>query len=367
MTTLKESTNKYSALAELLKHRIETGVLKPGDRLPSFTEMRTEFGATPTTVERVHDLLDRQGLIHREKRRGVFVSEPSAQIPLQTIGLLYTAFSDELDLYLVELLRGMQATAREHNYEILILNSPESARREKADGVVVYRTPTETLQAGIHQIDKPTTPSWLPGGLPCVAVLAQVDGVATVVYDEYRGIREAMGYLRSQGHERIAYLVDMVSRLRIAGYKDTLWETGIASDPRWIRHVIIAGPVKSYEEAGYETMRQWFKEDWEELGCTAILAQNDETALGVIDALEQAGYSVPGQVSVVGFDGLEGRGRRGDRLTTIEVPLRDMGALSVELLMQQIQKTSTQVATVMLPTTFRIGESTGPAPVSKGE
>ena len=88
-TKAVSSTPKYRALAESLRLRIASGDLKPGDRLPSFAEMRAQQGITQPTMERAHALLERDGLIRREQGRGTFVLDPAAPpAPSRSLSLM---------------------------------------------------------------------------------------------------------------------------------------------------------------------------------------------------------------------------------------------------------------------------------------
>lgn len=64
----------------------------------------------------------------------------------------------------------------------------------------------------------------------------------------------------------------------------------------------------------------------------ALVCANDETALGFLDVLVGAGYRVPGDVAVTGFDGIDGARTSSPRLTTVEQPMTDLGRLGVEIL-----------------------------------
>src|SRR5215216_4363601 len=70
-----ESKLKYLQLEEELRRQIESGALRPGDRLPSHAELHARYGMTRPTVDRAHALLEQKGLITRLHRRGVFVAE----------------------------------------------------------------------------------------------------------------------------------------------------------------------------------------------------------------------------------------------------------------------------------------------------
>ena len=68
------SDSRYVLLADFIRKRIKNGELVPGDRLPSFQSMRDEYGVAQGTIEKAHSLLEREGLISRHRRKGVFVN-----------------------------------------------------------------------------------------------------------------------------------------------------------------------------------------------------------------------------------------------------------------------------------------------------
>jgi DNA-binding GntR family transcriptional regulator len=84
---LGKAVPKYLHIYEDLHRQIQTGALKPGDRLPSFSELRTACDAMPATVDRAYARLERENLVTRQARRGVFVAERSASFT-GNIGLI---------------------------------------------------------------------------------------------------------------------------------------------------------------------------------------------------------------------------------------------------------------------------------------
>jgi LacI family transcriptional regulator len=105
-------------------------------------------------------------------------------------------------------------------------------------------------------------------------------------------------------------------------------------------------------------MQQWLREGWAKLDCTAIVTQNDSTAIGVIKALREAGYRVPLDVSVTGYDN-SGEDTNFDiKLTTIHVPLEDIAQKAVRLLNEFTRHSSEDVGKINFPTHIVKGEST---------
>src|SRR5690606_6745856 len=120
---------------------------------------------------------------------------------------------------------------------------------------------------------------------------------------------------------------------RLAGYRDALQAAGIEPVHEWTR-TLAGTPSVDLRQTGYESTRSWLQDDWHELACTALLSHNDEAAIGAIEAFTERGLSVPEQVSVVGFDGTEMSEYSRPRLTTVEVPLREIGKTAMELLLR---------------------------------
>lgn len=165
------------------------------------------------------------------------------------------------------------------------------------------------------------------------------------------------------GHRRIAYLIssdyDSISRQRLAGYYAALEEAGINRSKAWVRSLKRDPQKENYRSAGERAQTQWLREDWFKLGCTALLAHNDEVANGVIRAFHLSGVSVPEGVSVTGFDGLSASEKSVSDLTTVQVPLQEVGATAVRILARQVQNSAgDRIEKVLLPIRLEAGSST---------
>ena len=115
--------------------------------------------------------------------------------------------------------------------------------------------------------------------------------------------------------------------------------------------------------AGRVAMSRWLEDGWRESGCTALFAQNDDTAWGAIEALRAAGFRVPDDVSVIGFDGTQSAMFCNPKLTTVEVPLQQMGREAVRLLLRRLacgrHSVETRfVETLVFPTQLKVRAST---------
>ncbi len=147
----------------------------------------------------------------------------------------------------------------------------------------------------------------------------------SVVPAEVAGGQTATQHLIEQGHRRIATITGEpwmdAAKDRLKGYRKALAAADIAFDP----DLVIEGDWSA--SAGFAaTARLLALEDRP----TAIFCQNDRTAIGCYEALKEAGLSIPGDMSVVGYDDEEISRHLHPQLTTVVLPHRAMGQWAVE-------------------------------------
>lgn len=348
---------KYLQLAEEIKRQIESGARRPGEQMPPFAQMQAEHNLSQSTVEKIYRVLEEQKLVLREPRRGVFVA-PQRRSRTGTLGLVANHVRTEHPYY-AHLLAGAREAASREGWEILLINDVKAVAWEKVDGVVIC------------DADLKLNERQLPPGMPCVALLYPAQDTLSVVADDYQGTVAAVEHLLSLGHRRIGCLTsgvdlgaDSMSRRRLSAYEDVLRKRGIEIEPGWVEP--LRGPytpVQKPAEAARKLMRTRLAEGWRDLGLTAMLAQNDDAAIGTIEVLQEAGLSVPGDVSVIGFDGTEIADYFRPKLTTVRVPLYEVGKRGTELLLESMTR-PVAAETQSLPAVLRIGDSTGLAPSS---
>ena len=342
---------KYWTLAEQFRDEMKTGVLRPGDRLPSLAEMKEQQGISRPTMEKVHQILEQEGLIQRLPGSGTFVLEPKKRVTNGIIGVTGFGFQfGACSSYWSNLLGGIRDAATQAEMQLLLLDHRSTRGWEKADGVLVSDWSSEqTLQ---H----------VPSELPCVSLLVPVPGMASAATDDRAAMNLATQYLIGLGHKRIAYLHGndyILAPQRIAGYHEAMKAAGLKPSPKFLRTFVGDNDFgDQFVVAGKTAVENWIKDGWNALGCTALMCHNDETAVGAMEAFREAGISVPNDVSVMGFDGLEIGTYVLPRLTTIELPLRQVGAQAVEMLMQQINADYVSVEHQVFSTHLQVREST---------
>lgn len=231
---------------------------------------------------------------------------------------------------------GADEAARARGYNLMIINtsgnaSPES--READVEALLERRVDGILYATMYHrhIQVPAN----LGGVPAVLVDAVSTGgsVTAVVPDEEGGARAAVGSLLAAGHTRIGFLNNTddvpATRDRLRGFRATLTEAGLDGG---------AAPVESEPsevQGGYEAARRILARPGRPTG---LFCYNDRMAMGAYRAAAELGLSIPGDLSVVGFDDQELiAANLHPGLTTVALPHYEMGAWATQNLIDAIE------------------------------
>ncbi|MBB5747384.1 substrate-binding domain-containing protein [Brevundimonas variabilis] len=180
-----------------------------------------------------------------------------------------------------------------------------------------------------------------------------------VVTHDSRGAARAARHLAELGHRRIAFISGpdsfRSSHERGRGFQDGLAEHGLKLDPAYVRKG--AYTFESGVEAAAELLALPEPP-------TAIFAGNDEMAIGVMKAARDAGMDVPGDLSIVGFDDLPMASRVWPNLTTVRLPIRDMGRMAAEKLTAGLHglDAATMIQPEVDPSLVVRDSTTGPRP-----
>src|SRR5215475_9950639 len=172
--------------------------------------------------------------------------------------------------------------------------------------------------------------------VPLVAVSGhrEVPGVTNIVLDHARAAQLAMEHLTQLGHRHIAFIKGQEfssdTAVRWEAVRNSANELGIGIKDKLVGQ--LEGESSS-PELGYQVAKDLLGQGEK---FTALFAFNDISAIGAIQALREAGKRVPEDVSVVGFDDIQSAAFQNPGLTTVRQPLREMGMLAAETLLERI-------------------------------
>lgn len=279
----------------------------------------------------------------------------------KTIGLItydYSPMSTYLSPYSAGILTGLTGRLREKGYYNLVFPMAigeelrvveELLQSERLDGIVVR--PIQEPPATDALLERIAAAQ-----IPCVCIErpgADRFGYSAITYNDRHGTYDATQYLLTQGHRRIGYVRGDTRFAsvgeRFGGYRDALRDYGIP----------------------YHDALVW-GEDWSDATTragidhflslpeppTAILAAADGMALVAINELRKRGLSVPDDIAVIGFDDIEMGRLFSPSLSTVHIPLLEIGQLAADLIVEQVESENDIVpSTHVLPVEFIRRES----------
>ena len=270
-----------------------------------------------------------------------------------TVGVL---LNDLHNPFFAEINDGIEQVARPRGYRILLSTGGRSRAREEAaleaflesrvDGLILVST--VLTEAKINQ-----AASMAPVAL--VSRTSRSPVVDSVLTDDVLGAELAVAHLIELGHRRIVHIDggrNPGSRPRRKGYER-------AMDAAGLKRLVIPGDFS--ESSGAEAAGRLLALAET---TTAVLTSNDMAAAGVMDRLAEAGYSIPGDISVVGYDNTSLAQMRQVNLTTINQPREEMGRLAMQAVLERIEGGRTKAVSHVTIPTLVVRGSTGPAPGS---
>lgn len=251
-----------------------------------------------------------------------------------------------------EIIAGAVRAARAAGCEILVyslLERDEEIRDSVAQ--LLARSTQGVVSTIVHRHDY--LPALTAARVRVVTIESPEAGGYTVMADSYNGARAAMRHLVDLGHRRIGYIGShdqmLSSRERRRAYEEVIREQRLPRD----RQLLVRGD--NSQPAGFLAARKLLSLADPP---TAIFANNDATALGVLEAAHAVGLRVPRDLSVVGFDDVPQAAQAHPPLTTVRQPLQQMGRSAVNTLLALLAGIEAVAPVITFPTELVVREST---------
>jgi len=278
---------------------------------PNFSAQAIAKGSTSTVALVVSDIADpyfssiAAGVIRAAEAEGLIVT------------MAVTERNPGRELELVRALRGQRP-------RVMILTGSRSVDSEHQAALIAELTAFTATGGRVVLISQE--------GLP----------FDTVVVDNYLGARALANDLVAQGYRTFAALTGaetlVTSRDRLAGFADGLAEHGIAIHP----DRVVRGEFT--RDGGFAAATELLATGLEQVDL--VFAVNDVMAIGAMSALREAGIDVPGDIAVAGFDDIDTARDVTPALTTVNIPLVDVGRQAVALALSDTARTGDEAVRV---------------------
>ena len=327
--------------------------------MASISEVAARAGVSITTVSRV--ISNSSHPVNPETRRRVLeaaeelnfapsaLARALANIETHIIGVIV---GDASDPYFATIIRGITDEARENGYLTVIGNSDRLAdvelnfvqlmRDYHADGLI-FAGGGLTDSSYLHDLAN-LLASFKNQRVPVVALGHHLIDAPQVTIDNRLAAQEMTEYLIGLGHRRIAFIagpsVLSTSVIREDGYREALRQHDIPFDPS-----LVVESNFTYED-GLRLADHFLTFDPLP---TAIFGSNDVTTIGCLVGLSQRGIKVPEQISLAGFDDIAAAQYVNPPLTTIRVPMREMGVIGVQQLLAALKSKHQPASPYWLP------------------
>lgn len=271
----------------------------------------------------------------------------------QTVGVIVPFFTNPS---VVQRLRGVVSVLKDSEYDLILFDVEtrtaretrlrEVPRRERVDGLLIISLALTDADAK----------RFAQAGVATVLVDTYHPQLSRVLVDNVAGSYQAMQHLIQLGHRKIGFVSDYLEdpfntpvRDRYQGYRQALAEAGIPFraeyhqqgphgrlEARQMAHELLALPDPP----------------------TAIFAYSDTQAIGVLEAAQELGLAVPGDLSVIGYDNIDVAAHL--QLTTIHQSLFQSGVEGGELLLEAMAGSMPEPRQVLLATELVVRNTTAP-------
>jgi LacI family transcriptional regulator len=311
---------------------------------------RTRHQVNGKTAARITAVAEELGYVPNAMARGLRTSNS------MTVGVI---IPDLTNPFFPPIIRGIENYLQPRGYTALLANTDDSEVIEQAalDSLLGRRVDGLVVASGSLQTS--TLAAAHKAGVFVVMLNRDAGGIPypLVTGNDARGIAAAVTHLAELGHRRIMHIAGPADFSTSGTRADAFLSACRAT--RGVTGTVIEAAALSVE-AGTQTMDGVLTKS--RARPTAIVAGNDLVALGVLRSLRSHGLSCPDDVSVVGFNDIEFAQDSNPPLTTVHVPMLEMGTEAARMLLEAIESRSQEPLTVHLPVSLIVRGSTGPAP-----
>lgn len=319
-------------------------------------EIAKQAGVSIATVSRI---INNKGTVRESTKRKVyhvmeqvnFIPKANDTLSYQSSNTLLVCIPDYSNPFNASVFDGVQESALEHGYNVLILEvkdfstCEEILKNHAIAGIVVLTSPSNSDLISNLEFRCPT--------VMCSQNSENV-GISSVTINNTDSARKAVDYLIFSGRKKIAMMNSSLhysyAKQREDGFRNALESAGIPVKESWIFHLSAVNYHLAMSNA-LHLLSQPERPD-------AVFAVSDVYAVGVVKAAKRLGLRVPEDVAVIGFDNIELSSMIEPTLTTIEQPSYQIGYQAAELLIEKIENPNLETRHIVLDTELIVRDST---------
>lgn len=292
--------------------------------------------ASAKTREKIWEAVRQTNYSANEAARKLRKPEGTDNIPKQAIDLVYARGIDFfIDPFFIELNKVMEQEMFKRDYRLrtqyVIQDIGQHLRsdKQKKDAAIILGRVDEALLEKLKATYR---------HLIYVSLQDVDHGIDSVICSAYDSTVMATEYLVSLGHKKICYLGETENEQRYIAYLDIMKKHGL-------KPITVQSPFTPPGES-YRAISQAFDEG---MSCTAVLCANDISTISVYRAAKERRLSVPEKLSVIGINDIESVRYLDPMLTTIHIPIEEMGIHAANLLIDRMEHKHTLPVRLYLP------------------
>jgi DNA-binding LacI/PurR family transcriptional regulator len=367
MAITDESNNEplYVQVANDIKGKITSGVLKSGDQLSTQSELADQYSVSLITIKKALNELSREGVVYGRAGRGTFIASRTPRVDFTKLKTVGFVLRDLESPFFSRILSSVEKELSAEKFNLLLSSS--AGREDREDNLIQH-----FLEIGVsgliiasmsrEYIASPVIRKLHRENFPYVVVSYIADeDIAYVGTDHEEGAFIATQHLIKLGYREIGYINGvsgergtLLGDLRKKGLLRALKVNGVEWHPRNEYRFQLGREWDDYQsgyDIGLEFARSTNRPE-------AFFAFDDLSALGFQKAILEKGLRMPQDIAIVGSDDI----RRGVTapvpLTTVHQPLMEIGQVAVDILVKRITGQPVQTRRILKPTLV-IRESCG--------
>ena len=355
----KKKTVLYRMIYEDIKGKILQQAYTDGEQLPFERELCDIYEVDRVTVRKALELLVMDGLIEKRPGLGSFVKSPALNgngEQNESRNILFVMSNNANDIknnpsaFNSLLFHSIEEECRANGYSLFYAVADEQL---SLNNIINGNSFAGILF--VSYIQPHFLEQCVEMNLPAICINNRFANMISIVPEDERGSYEMVKYLQSQGHQKIGILLgdrkyfSTLERLR--GYSTAMFESGLKMN----QNFIMEGDW-TFNGARQAVLGLLDTVPQKDLP-TAVFCCSDMMAIGAIDAFKERDISIPGQVSVVGFDNISQSEYVYPRLTTVAVDVKLMAQLAVEKVMDLSGKKEIRSYLVHIPSSLVIRQS----------